>query len=764
MLKSKMNWDFTYSSDHSEDDLINELLRQRNIRTEEEKDKFLHPSLSMLHDPFLINGMRKAVNRVKEAIDAGESILVFGDYDADGVSSTALMMECLGSMGAECEYYIPNRFTEGYGPNETAFRLAYQQGYSLIITVDNGIAAAHEAKVARELGIDLIITDHHEIQNELPDAFTILHPKTSVKYPFHELAGVGVAFKFAHALLGEHPAHLLDLVALGTVADLVPLQEENRVLVTYGLEGLTKTRRPGLQAIKKLNNIEGYVDEEAVGFMIGPRLNAVGRLQDASPAVDLLLTKDPEEAEELAEFVQELNKERQQIVQDIAAEAETILGSSTEDEVIVVARAGWNPGVLGIVASKLVRKFDRPAIVLSIDEETQQAKGSARSIDAYDMFGNCMEVRDLFLHFGGHAQAAGMTLSLENVDTLRSELCRLAKEKLKPEDYQQSLGITMSLTLEEVTIKQIEFINQLRPFGMANPKPYFHIKNKAKEIRLIGSKKNHLKFTLEDDKARLDAIAFGRGEAYAYIAPQSPIEFVGQLSINEWNGMRKPQLMVEDLAVNHWQLFDMRGTKHLSKHFQGPMDDLACVSFSGLQQGMDGVPVFSFTDETVKNYRSLIVLDLPENLDQMRDLLTSAQADRLYLTYSIEGDAFMQTLPTREHFKYFYGMLKKKGSFNIEKDSVLLSRHKGWQVDSIKFICNVFFDLDFVTMKDGYLRVNKQPEQKDLTESRTYQKRQEQIEVEKTLYYSTYRELREWIEAQLESAGPNVKEEIGHGL
>ncbi|SDI93289.1 single-stranded-DNA-specific exonuclease RecJ [Salimicrobium halophilum] len=764
MLKSKMKWDFTYSSGHTDDDLIHELLRQRGIHTEEEQEKFLNPSLSELHDPFLINGMRKAVNRVKEAIHLGESILVFGDYDADGVSSTALMMECLTSMGANCDFYIPNRFTEGYGPNEQAFRLAHQQGYSIIITVDTGIAAVHEAEVARELGIDLIITDHHEIQKELPDAYTILHPKTSVQYPFHELAGVGVAFKFAHALQGEYPEHLLDLVALGTVADLVPLQEENRVLVTYGLEALSRTKRPGLQAMKKLNNIEGYVDEEAVGFMIGPRMNAVGRLQDASPAVDLLITEDQTEAEELAEFVQELNKERQKIVQDIAAEAESMLDASSEDEVIIVAKEGWNPGVLGIVASKLVRKFDRPAIVLAIDEEKQEAKGSARSIDAYDMFENCMQVRDLFLHFGGHAQAAGMTLSLENVDTLREELCRLAREKLSDDDYQQSLGVTMSLSLEEVTIKQIELINQLRPFGMANPKPYFHLKSKAKEVRLIGSKKNHLKFTLEDEGTRLDAIAFGQGEAYPLIAPQSPIEFVGQLSINEWNGMRKPQLMVEDLAVNKWQMFDIRGSKHLNKHFQKPADDIACVTFSEAVNDPDGLPVFSFMDEEVKGYPSLVVLDLPESLEQMKELLSSADVERLYMAYSLKEDAFMQTLPTRDHFKYFYGMLKKKGTFDLEKDAVLLSRHKGWRVESIKFICNVFFDLDFVTMKDGYLRVNEQPEQKDLTESRTFQKRQEQIEVEKTLYYSTYRELREWIETQMENTGSPVKEEIGHGL
>ncbi|PBB06798.1 single-stranded-DNA-specific exonuclease RecJ [Salimicrobium humidisoli] len=766
MLKSKMKWDFTYSSDSANrQELINELLEQRGLHTEEERNRFLHPALADLHDPFLINGMRKAVNRVKEAIHYGEPILIFGDYDADGVSSTALMMECLRSLGAECDFYIPNRFTEGYGPNENAFRWASAQGYTLIITVDNGIAAVEEAKVAKELGIDLIITDHHEVQNELPEAFAILHPKTSLQYPFQELAGVGVAFKFAHALLEEKPVHLLDLVAIGTVADLVPLEDENRILVSFGLEAITKTRRPGLRQLKNLNSIDGDVDEEAVGFMIGPRMNAVGRLQDASPAVDLLLTGDEEEAQELAGFVQELNKERQKIVQEIADEAEALLGEDVKDEVIVVAREGWNAGVLGIVASKLVRKFDRPAIVLTIDKEKGQAKGSARSIDAYDMFENCMEHRELFLHFGGHSQAAGMTLAEDNIISLREELSRLAREKLSPEDYGQSLPVTMSLDLSEVSLQQIEFVNQLRPFGMANPKPYFHVRSKAKELRLIGSKKNHMKVTLEQNGSRLDAIAFGQGDAYHSIAPQSPIDMVGQLSINEWNGTRKPQMMVEDIAVKEWQLFDWRGTKHLQKSLPSfQKDEAACVTFGLQTEGPGELPVIGFNDSRVKDYSTLILLDLPERLEDLHVLLGEVSPERIYAVYSLRDDAFMQTLPSREHFKYFYGMLKKKKTFDLEKDSALLARHKGWKVDSIKFICNVFFDLGFVTIKDGQLFMNTQPEQKSLTESRTFQTRQEQMEVEKVLYYSTYKELKDWMETRLQITGAEVKEEIGYGL
>ncbi|MDY0408560.1 single-stranded-DNA-specific exonuclease RecJ [Paracerasibacillus soli] len=371
MLPSKSKWNFLKI--HEQDNfngtdetlnmspfLIN-LLMQRDVMTIEEAKKFLNPVIQDLHNPVQLHSIEKASERIVKAIEYGEKILVYGDYDADGVTSTTVMIEALRELGANCDFYIPNRFSEGYGPNEQAFQLAHEQGVSVIITVDNGIAAVQEAAVAKELGIDLIITDHHEVQDAIPDAFSIIHPKCSENYPFKELAGVGVAFKLAQYILGYFPEDLLDLVAIGTIADMVPLLDENRVLAFYGLQRLTTTRRPGLKALIKSCKIEGNVTEEDVGFLIGPRLNAVGRLQDATLAVELLLTDDEMEAEVIAEEIEQLNQERRNIVEKIVKEAEQSVDANDLPGVIVVAKPGWNQGVLGIVASGLLKSLiDQP--------------------------------------------------------------------------------------------------------------------------------------------------------------------------------------------------------------------------------------------------------------------------------------------------------------------------------------------------------------------------------------------------------------------
>ncbi len=771
MLRSKMKWNFTYnewndsvSPVHGLTQLTQTLLYKRNIMEPDEIEKFLHPSLDHLHDPFLMSDMSKSVERVRTAIENKESILVFGDYDADGVSSTTVMVEALREAGAECDFYIPNRFTEGYGPNEEAFMFAGDTGYSVIITVDNGIAATHEAEVAKQLGIDLIITDHHEVQEKLPDAYAIIHPKTSKDYPFDDLAGVGVAFKFASALLGRFPQELLDLVVIGTIADLVPLQGENRILAHFGLQAISHSNRPGIEALRQVCDIDGHINEETIGFTIGPRLNAVGRLQDASPAVDLLLSSNVEEAIQLAEFINSLNQERQKIVADIAKEAEEMLaaGEEVSDRVIIVAKEGWNPGVLGIVASKLVRKFDRPAIVLGIDAELGEAKGSARSIDAFDLFQNCMEVRDRFKHFGGHAQAAGMTLSVEQIDGLRKDLNRLADQKLSAEDYQQTLDVALTVDIENLSLKQVEEVNQLRPFGMGNPKPLFRVKHSPKEIRLIGSRKNHLKLQFQKDNAKLEGVAFGMGELYPHISPHASLEVVGELGINEWNGRKNLQLMIKDMMINEWQLFDFRGSKHLEKNIAIPAGEkFAAVTFHDAAQSPHQLPIFSHAElDGTEEFDGVLLLDLPNRLEDLAELLKKQQPGKLYACYRLEDGAFLKTWPTRDHFKWFYGMLMKRKTFNLHREGDQLAARRGWDRSMVDFISQVFFELEFVKMEDGLITINSKPSQKDLQESVLYQERQYQLKIEQALYYSTFKELKDWLDSSMSP----IEEEAVNGL
>ncbi|KHE73133.1 single-stranded-DNA-specific exonuclease RecJ [Halobacillus sp. BBL2006] len=775
MLQSKMKWNFTYTDDVNDGHhlkgltpLTQQLLKKREIFSEEAVNRFLNPSIEHLHDPFLMEGMNKGVDRVRKAISNEESILVFGDYDADGVSSTTVMVEALREAGADCDFYIPNRFTEGYGPNEEAFRFAHDSGFSVIITVDTGIAAMHEADVAKQLGIDLIITDHHEVQEVLPDAYAIIHPKTSSHYPFQELAGVGVAFKFAQALLGRFPKNLLDLVVIGTIADLVPLQGENRVLAATGLQAISQSKRPGILALKEVCGIEGEFNEETIGFTIGPRLNAVGRLQDATPAVDLLLSSSVEEALEIAKFINQLNQERQKIVADIAKQAEEMLAERSNDleNVIVVAKEGWNPGVLGIVASKLVRQYDRPAIVLGIDLEKGEAKGSARSIGAFDLFANCMEVRDRFMHFGGHAQAAGMTLSIDQIDALRADLNELAEQKLTEDDYQQVLDIEMSVELEDISLQQIEEVNQLRPFGMGNPKPLFHVKHSPKEVRLIGSKKNHLKFQFQAESSRVDGLAFGMGDLYSQIAPSDELDIVGELSINEWNGRKNLQIMIQDLQIEDWQLFDLRGSRHVEKSIAIPGDEsYAAVTFNGAAQAPHDVPIYMDKDFKPKEHiDGLILMDLPKDLKQLEELIQNITVSKIYVCYRVEESTFLKAWPSRDHFKWFYGMLLKRKEFNLHQEGDQLAKRKGWDRSMVDFISQVFFELEFVKIKDGLITINSQPSKKDLKESTLYQEREKQLKIEKTLYYSTYKELKNWFNQYLNVNVKPVKEEVVNGL
>ncbi|WP_085991808.1 single-stranded-DNA-specific exonuclease RecJ [Oceanobacillus senegalensis] len=770
MLQSKSKWKYTeivnkpmpWMEELNElSPIVKQLLFQRGINTIEEAKQFLSPDIQNLHSPNRLSSIDKATERVHQAIRDNERILVFGDYDADGVSSTTVMLKALLELGADCDYYIPNRFTEGYGPNEQAFRAAYKNGYSLIITVDTGIAAIHEAQVAVELGIDLIITDHHEVQ-DLPDSFAILHPKCSPEYPFKELAGVGVAFKFAEKLLGYFPKHLLEFVAIGTIADLVPLIDENRILAFYGLHALTISKNAGIKALKNVCQIEGNVTEEDVGFSIGPRLNAVGRLQDADLAVQLLMSDNITEATELAEEIQLINERRKEIVNEIVKEAEEVV--EADEGVIVVAKKGWNEGVLGIVASRLVKKYDRPAIVLTIKPESQEAKGSARSIPAFDLFQGCMEVRELFNHFGGHAQAAGMTLPLENLDKLKTNLNQIIFSELHEEDFKQEIEICSKLSITDINIELIQEISRLAPFGMMNPKPVFQIEEIPSDLRQIGSARDHLKMQFKKDNIKLEAIGFGIGDLFSNIAPKTPIKVIGELGINEWNGNKKVQMMIQDIRIDTWQLFDNRGRKYFTIPREFNQTALA-LTIDG-QRRLDGDIEHISYDINSKEFQHIDILyicDLPPNLKVLRDIVQATRPKIIHTCYTVENSAYLTTFPTRDEFIWYYALIKKRKELDLKHELAAIMNAKGWSKERIIFISKVFYELDFVRINDGVVQINPNPSKRDLADSKLYQKRMNRIEIEKTLYYSNYDELRNWFSSCMDYT-ETAKEEILNGL
>ncbi|HLR62577.1 MAG TPA: single-stranded-DNA-specific exonuclease RecJ [Lentibacillus sp.] len=775
MLESKMKWKFADSQNDIPNwdsnrfsPLIKELLFQRGITTREEAEAFVSPDLTQLYSVKLLSDIDKAAERIHRAVNADEKILVYGDYDADGVSSTAIMINTLHELGAHCDYYIPNRFTEGYGPNEEAFRAAYENGYHLIITVDNGIAAVNEAAYAKNLGIDLIITDHHEPQEQLPDAYAIIHPKCSPDYGFKDLAGVGVALKLAECLLGYFPKQLLDFAAIGTIADLVPLTGENRVIAYYGLQALSRSGKPGLKALMKVCGIDGRITEEDIGFSIGPRLNAVGRLQDADLAVHLLLTDVQDEAYQIAERVQSINEERKSIVSTIVKEAEEMTGPVEDQGVIVVAKEGWNQGVLGIVASNLVRKYDRPAIVLSILPEDGVMKGSARSIPTFDLFTNCMKIRDTFTHFGGHSQAAGMTLPIDNFRTLTAELNNLIYQELRTEDFTQEIEVSKSIALPEINEELVEEIRQLAPFGMANPKPVFHLEGVPANTRQIGNNKKHLKMQFRHQNKTLDGIGFGLGDLYYYMTPKTPISVVGELGINEWNGFRKVQIVMQDMKIDEHQLFDHRGKiqPRITPYVQpNNMYTVVCQAKRNEYDFPDNVRCVTYDTDvnSLEETETLFLFDMPTDLKSFKLLLKQLNPTNIHACFQLKDSAFMNVFPSREDFKWLYALLFKRKQINTDKDLPMIMEAKGWTKARIEFMTDVFFDLGFVKIEDGFITINPKPVQKDLAASAVYQERLTKADIEKTLYYSTYEELKTWLSECLEDRG-SLKEEVVYGL
>ena len=740
------------------------ILIARGCETVEQARPLLTIDTAAYHDPYLMAGMAEAVARIEQALENGEKILVYGDYDADGITSTTVMMNVLLDLGADVEFMIPNRFMHGYGPNVDLFKEAHEKGVQLIITVDNGISGIEPVKVARELGMDVIITDHHEPGPELPDANVIIHPRVPEgHYPFGELAGVGVAFKLAHALYGELPDHLYEYVAIGTIADLVPLVGENRYIVQQGLKALRQSYNPWVPAICDASGAnQKEITEETVGFYFAPRLNAIGRLGSAKPGVHFLMSEDQLQANNLAKQLNEKNTERKKIVEDITNEAIELIESNEElrnSKVLVVAQEGWNAGVVGIVASRLVEKYYRPTIVLAIDREKGIAKGSARSIEGFHLYNELAKNKDILPHFGGHPMAAGMTLPLEHVDELRSRLHEQATQCLTEEQLIQKLTIDVPIELSEITVDAIEEIRQLAPFGTEFPKPIFAIQDvRVKSMRKIGSAENHLKMELEDAYGALDGIGFGKGHLFDEISYGIALSVVGDLQINEWQGNKKPQFMIQDVGVNEWQLYDYRGKSQTANWLQKiPVEKTDFIAFSEqtkayFSESMPKEIVFVTESTNFADLQpNIVVLDLPTNVPMFEKLLKTVTIQRIYAHFYTQNSQYFNGMPTRDHFKWYYGFLKKRPTFDLNQHIAQLSQHIGLNIDVIKFMTKVFFELGFVTIENGLTTVNENAPKKALSDAPSYKMRSQQIELEQRLLYATYSELKQWFDERLSS-------------
>ena len=472
--------------------------------------------------------MSKIITRINEAIDQGEPILIYGDYDADGVTGTSILVRCLRELGALVDYYIPNRFYEGYGPNEDAFMQAIADGYQLVITVDNGIAGVDEAEILLEHGVDLIITDHHQVKETLPRAYAILHPELDENYPFHHLSGAGVALKVAEALLQEViPEDFYAIAMLGTIGDVVPLIDENRSIVKRGLAALRETEIEGLNAMMDLAGTEkSEVTEVNVGFELCPRLNAPGRMDEAALSVECLIAESEEEAKLIADQIESFNSERQKVTQKVLEEATKLVDAKTlaKKKVVILYSPNWHEGILGIVAGRLAKQWQKAVFVVTDDHEGF-LKGSARAVEGYHLFELLNKCQDLIERFGGHALAAGITFAPENLQALEDKMNELLQEV----EVTPSLQVDLSLPLADLNISFVEQLSILAPFGEGNRPPVIELKNVyVKNVKPIGNKLQHLKFTLYQEKHSVDVIAFNQAPLAMYLTPDTLFSFVGE--------------------------------------------------------------------------------------------------------------------------------------------------------------------------------------------------------------------------------------------
>ncbi|MER2598962.1 MAG: single-stranded-DNA-specific exonuclease RecJ [Caldilineales bacterium] len=545
-----------------------QLLWNRGISDPADAEAFLYGD-TRPDDPFRIKGMNEAVARIRRALAAQQLIAVYGDFDADGVTATALLEQTLTALGGKVTSYIPHRVDEGYGLNNNALADLAQRGVKLVITVDCGIRSLAEVAYANRLGLDVIITDHHSVGSELPAALAVINPKRAdCPYPFKGLAGVGLAFKLAQALLrverqapqGMAPVDLqeqdlLDLVALGTVADLAPLLSENRALVRRGLMQLNRTQRPGLLALLHTGAVaQGQATASSIGFILGPRLNAAGRLESARLSYELLLTGDSVRAAELSRQLSELNTRRQQLTAEAYSLAVAQITSEPDASWLHVARSEhFLSGIVGLVAGRLVESYYRPALVLEMGET--QSRGSARSIAEFDItaaLDRCA-AEGLLVRHGGHAAAAGLTVENARLERLLARLRELAAEALSDKDLRAPLLIDQEIRLDSIDFSLVELLAGMEPTGYANPQPRFLTRNlKVHEKRCVGTDNAHLKLRVSDPAAGgrqgqqvWDAIAFRQGHWFPHNL--QAIDAVYAVEKNIWNGQTRLQLVIEDL-------------------------------------------------------------------------------------------------------------------------------------------------------------------------------------------------------------------------
>ena len=553
--------------DHGLSALLAQLMANRGLGDPDASRFFLDARLDTVHDPFLMRGMDVAVRRIVKAIQDRETVTIYGDYDVDGVTSAALVVHFFRELGAPVDYYLPNRMEEGYGLNDQALDTIKARGGRLVITADTGITALSQVAHANEIGVEVIVTDHHQVAVEgLPDALAILNPhQPECTYPFKFLSGVGIVFKLAVGIrrglldagwdadkLPNLKKHL-DLFTLGTIADMAPLVDENHVLTSHGLEALRTSAKPGVIALKSVVGIDGKVDSSSVGFGMGPRLNAAGRLGQPDRGLHLLVSSDLNEAMEMAKSLEVLNEERKETQKWCFEEAEYLLERQVDlenENVIVLASENFHQGVIGIVASKLAEKFYRPAILIALVDG--KGKGSARSIPSFNLVKAMTQCSEHLIQYGGHAYAAGLNIEEGRVDDFRKAMNKVGDQYLTEDCLVAELKVDATLKMEDITQELYGEIESLEPFGQMNKVPIFISREvRARDVKFVGREDNHVRFRAFQGNQFRNVIGFNLAPAFQSIDGNQPVDIVYELRRNTWGGRNSIEMKLLDLRNSH---------------------------------------------------------------------------------------------------------------------------------------------------------------------------------------------------------------------
>ena len=711
---------------------VAKILNARNITDMTSVKKYFSDEYEEGYDPFLMHDMQKAVDRINEAIENEEKILVYGDYDADGITSTVLLVETLISMGANVSSYIPNRFEEGYGPNKEAFTKIIDSGITLIITVDNGIAGVEEVDLANELGCDVIVTDHHKIQDTIPNAYAIIHPEhPEGNYPFKKLAGVGVAFKLAHALLEIFPDFLLDLVAIGTIADMVSITDENRIFVKQGLELINEDPRIGLKMLLELSGIDTKIDEQTVGFYIAPKLNSIGRMDSAKLGLTFLMAEEPVTARALAEQIEQYNIQRKQVTEDIVKDVISKIENSEKKQKNVIMVSGeYHEGVLGIVASNIVEKYQKPVFIMN--EKEGVLKGSARSIFDFNIYEAMNKISDLFLAFGGHTLAAGFSFEKSNFEKIEEFLDNEFEEFKQNNDLKANKNIDIVTSLEDISYQFLNSLDALKPYGMDFEKPTVLIENAmVLNKAYFGSEKQYLRLTIADEVGNLDCITFKDSVTFDKVEKNDIIDLVCNIDKNNFNGRTKLQAHIIDIHIKEFLFEDLRFINYDIANI-----DINCLKLSKYKDDKDNnfyqyKDLDSLIDE---KFEYIYLLDIPTskeylykiiNLKPKKVFLICEEKQVLSDVYLIDKNRLIKL------FNLILSTNNKQINVAQQLDQLLVVLKTN--VDSLKIMIQIFKELELINFVNNTIILNPDYKTVDLKKSSSFIRMENIFEVENLL-------------------------------